>query len=41
MGSWAQIEYASYRNKLDASVVSVEQDKDKENWVLKATNKLR
>lgn len=35
------MEYASYKNKLDASVVSVEQDKDKKNWALKATNKLR
>lgn len=41
LGSWAQMEYVSYRNKLDVSVVSVEQDKDKENWALKATNKLR
>lgn len=39
LGSWAQMEYVSYRNKLDVSVVSVEQDKDKENWALKATNK--
>lgn len=31
--------YANYKNKLDASLVSVEQDKDKKNWALKATNK--
>lgn len=35
------MEYASYENKLDATLVSVEQDKDKKNWALKATNKLR
>lgn len=41
MGSWAQMEDASYKNKLDASVVSVEQDKEKENWALETTDKLR